>query len=480
MSNILDKPLESVFGYISVLPGAFSAYRYKALLNGPNGKGPLASYFKGETMHGGGSSGASIFVATERNMYLAEDRILCFEIVTKKKEGWTLKYVKSAKASTDVPASVRCRFISVVVYGLTPPQVPEFISQRRRWLNGSLFASIHATVFFFKIWSSGQNFFRKIVLQIEFIYNAVQLLFTWTSLANFYLAFYFLVSSATKTGTDNAFNFLSSGAGYYVFEVFLKLYLCLLFVVLVCSLGNRPQGSRWIYLLCMILFGLCNVITMWCAGYTVYLAVPHTEAGWSNIIDLIKTNKTLQDIVIALLATYGLYFISSFMHLEPWHMFTSFAQYMFLLPSYVNILMMYAMCNLHDVTWGTKGDNGAAKDLGGAKKVKTEDGKEMLEVELPTAREDVEHLWTAARNALKIKPPPEKESRDAATKQADHDRNSRTNVVLTWVGSNLLMILVFTSTAFADWVATHVEAASNTAFNPYLTFLFWAFEEQDS
>lgn len=453
MSNILDKPLESVFGYISVLPGAFSAYRYKALQNGPDGNGPLASYFKGESMHAGGS-GAGLF---ERNMYLAEDRILCFEIVTKKREGWILKYVKSAKASTDVPATV-----------------PEFISQRRRWLNGSLFASIHATVFFFRIWTSGQNFFRMIVLQIEFIYNAVQLLFTWTSLANFYLAFFFLVSSATKD-QDGAFNFLGQGAGKTIFEIFLNLYIGLIFLVLVCSLGNRPQGSKWAYTIAMFLFGLCNIITTWCAGYTVYLTVPHNAAGWKDFGTLFKQNKTLQDVTVAFLATYGLYFISSFMHFEPWHMFTSFAQYLFLLPSYVNILMMYAMCNLHDVTWGTKGDNGAAKDLGGAKKIKSEDGNEVMEVELPTAREDVDQLWAASKAALKNKPPEEKEHRDAATKQADHDRNSRTNVVLAWVGTNMILIIVFTSTAFTNWVAKHITTSKDNAFNPYLTFLFYAF-----
>jgi chitin synthase len=223
----------------------------------------------------------------------------------------------------------------------------------------------------------------------------------------------------------------------------------------------------------MILFGFCNIITSWCAAYTVYLAVPHSVEGWKNFPELFAKNKTLQEITVAVLATYGMYFIASFIHFEPWHMFTSFFQYMFLLPSYVNILMMYAMCNLHDVTWGTKGDNGSAKDLGGAKKVKGEDGKEMMEVELPTAKEDVEQLWAASRNALKVKPAEEKEHRDAATKQADHDRNSRTNVVLAWVGSNMVLILVFTSQAFTEWVAKRFDTDDSSAFNPYLTFLFY-------
>ncbi|TFL06153.1 glycosyltransferase family 2 protein [Pterulicium gracile] len=452
ISNILDKPLESVFGYISVLPGAFSAYRYKALLNGPNGAGPLASYFKGELLHGEGADGAGLF---ERNMYLAEDRILCFEIVTKKNEAWTLKYVKSAKASTDVPT-----------------QLPEFISQRRRWLNGSLFASIHATVFWYKIWTSGQGFFRKILLQVEFIYNAVQLFFTWTALANFYLAFFFLVSSATSNERTDAFNFLSQGAGKAVFEIFLKLYIAVLFVVIVVSLGNRPQGSKWTYWLAVLLFGLCNIITLWCAGYTVYMASPKTLEEWQNFPEIVETDATFRDIVISLAATYGLYFISSFMHFEPWHMFTSFLQYMFFLPSYVNILMMYAMCNLHDVTWGTKGDNGSTKDLGGAKKVSGADDK--MEVELPATKEDVDTLWSASRGALRVKPQEEVEHRDAATKQADRDRNSRTNVVLAWVGTNMFMIVLFTSVAFTEWASKNIQNSSGTTFNPYLTVLFYA------
>lgn len=100
MSNILDKPLESVFGYITVLPGALSAYRYHALQNDTTGHGPLSQYFKGETLHG---QDADVFTA---NMYLAEDRILCWELVAKRDEKWVLKYVRQATGETDVPGKI--------------------------------------------------------------------------------------------------------------------------------------------------------------------------------------------------------------------------------------------------------------------------------------------------------------------------------------------------------------------------------------
>lgn len=48
MSNIPDKLLEFVFGYITVLPGAFSVYRFIALQNDARVKVRRRSIFRGE------------------------------------------------------------------------------------------------------------------------------------------------------------------------------------------------------------------------------------------------------------------------------------------------------------------------------------------------------------------------------------------------------------------------------------------------
>lgn len=218
MSNILDKPLESAFGFISVLPGAFSAYRYVALQNDKNGQGPLEKYFAGETLHGG--AGAGIFTS---NMYLAEDRILCFELVTKRNCHWILQYVKSSTGETDVPDTVQ-----------------ELVLQRRRWLNGSFFAAIYSIAHFYQFFRSDHSFFRKIMFFIEFVFNTINMIFAWFGLGNFFLVFRILTTSlADENLLGNAGNVLSI--------IFSWLYGISLMTCFVLAMGNRPAGSGKFY-----------------------------------------------------------------------------------------------------------------------------------------------------------------------------------------------------------------------------------------
>ncbi|KIW39688.1 chitin synthase C [Exophiala oligosperma] len=70
ISNVGNRPLESgPFGYVSILPGAFSAYLCRAIMGRP-----LEQYFHGiQTIEG-----KNIF---EKYMFFAGDRIFCFELV---------------------------------------------------------------------------------------------------------------------------------------------------------------------------------------------------------------------------------------------------------------------------------------------------------------------------------------------------------------------------------------------------------------
>ena len=78
----------------------------------------------------------------------------------------------------------------------------------------------------------------------------------------------------------------------------------------------------------------------------------------------IFTNHIFRNIVISLVATLGLYIIASIIFVrpscdaglhhsniqrfveiqfEPWHMITSFIQYLLMAPSYINVLNVYAV-----------------------------------------------------------------------------------------------------------------------------------------
>lgn len=150
-AHLLDKPFEASFGFIHVLPGAFSAYNMKAILNyGEEEDELLKSYFKSID---GSKNNCKILTSNlsiknlllrtllpdffnnccididpdsdeqmlyNENIYLAEDRILCMGIHKKGKE---IAYLPDAYASVDPIKTVHDLFL-----------------QRKRWNNGSYFA----------------------------------------------------------------------------------------------------------------------------------------------------------------------------------------------------------------------------------------------------------------------------------------------------------------------------------------------------
>ncbi|KAL3441245.1 chitin synthase A [Aspergillus insuetus] len=430
MSNILDKPLESVFGYITVLPGALSAYRFFALQNDAEGNGPLNQYFKGETLHG---KDADVFTA---NMYLAEDRILCWELVAKREERWVLRFVKSAVGETDVPDSI-----------------PEFISQRRRWLNGAFFAAVYSIVNVKQLWKTDHSLARKILLQIESVYQLLQLIFTYFGLANFYLAFYFIAGSLT----DDKIDPFGHNFGMYIFVVL--RYACVLVMCLqfIFSMGNRPQGAKKLYLSSMIVYSIIMIYTAFC---TLYLIVLELMAKTGHDVPVVMSETLFVNIVVSLLSTIGLYFFTSFLYLDPWHMFTSSAQYFALLPSYICTLQVYAFCNTHDVTWGTKGDNVVNTDLGAARII----NGSIVEVEMPSEQLDIDSGYDAAlrnlRDRLEVPEPGPSEQQQ----QEDYYKAVRTYMVSIWMVANVIL----------GMAVSEVYGIGSTSENIYLAIVLWS------
>lgn len=449
MSNILDKPLESVFGYISVLPGAFSAYRYSALQNDAQGHGPLEKYFLGEKMHG---SDADIFTA---NMYLAEDRILCYELVAKKNAAWVLHYCSNAYGETDVPDNI-----------------PEFISQRRRWLNGSFFAGIYSMVHWRKVWSSDHNILRKFMFMIEDIYSLYNLIFSWFAIGNFYLVFYIMTTSMESESLEpRPFSANAAGITHTVLNY---IYIILLMVQFIMSLGNRPQGYKWAYTLIIIFFALLMGYILFCTGWITYVGVQfaietvNSDAN-DKFLSLVKQDS-FRNVIISVCSTYIMYFVASVLFLDPWHMFTSMLQYIFMSPSYTNVLNIYAFCNTHDVSWGTKGDNGVSTDLGVVKAKKDKDGEHSVEVALPTDQKDLNEQYDEACIDLKKKVVEAHQKRDSKTKQEDYYKSFRTTLVLSWIVSNMVLVVIITNGQdVLKWFGDY-----NTRTTLYLGFILWS------
>lgn len=409
-SNILDKPMESVFGFVTVLPGAFSAYRYQALLGAP-----LDKYLKGQDLRQSNDNG--IFNA---NMYLAEDRILCFELVAKRNCAWILKYVNTASAYTDVPVHLH-----------------ELITQRRRWLNGSFFSAIYSLFHFYRTWWTSHSIWRKIFFHIEFIYQFFNLLVSWFSLGSYYLVFRVLTVYLAEKDSNFA-------PGNVLSVLFLWIYIASLCTTFVLSLGNRPKGTKKFYLIIVWFFAILMVYMMFAAVYMGVQAIEDILKEHSTDFKFVYifTETRIRDLIVATSSTYLLYLVGFVLYLQPWHMFNSFFQYMLLSPSYTNVFNVYAFCNIHDISWGTKGEDND-NDLGVARTTRNAlDGE--LEIVIPTTKQQIDEAYRKVM--IDLTAPIEKQQQTVNSDEATafYYANMRSMSVLLWMFTNFILVAVVT------------------------------------
>jgi chitin synthase len=413
-----------------VLPGAFSAYRFRAIMGRP-----LEQYFHGDhtlskQLGKKGIEGMNIF---KKNMFLAEDRILCFELVAKAGSKWHLTYVKASKGETDVPEGAA-----------------EFIGQRRRWLNGSFAAGIYSLMHFGRMYQSGHNFVRMFFFHVQLLYNIFNQFLTWFALGSYWLTTSVIMDLVGNPDVNNPDRkgWPFGNTVTPIFNTVLKyLYLAFLGLQFILALGNRPKGSRWSYLISFVVFG---AIQFYVVILSIYLVVQAFSNPAAVNLDTSSAGAFAKDffrsdsvgiIIIALAATFGLYFVASFLYMDPWHMFTSFPQYLLIMSSFINILNVYAFSNWHDVSWGTKGSD-KADSLPSAKTEKASDGKHTVieEPDVPQADIDSQFEATVKRALMPYVAPVESNEKTLE----DSYKSFRTHLTTAWIFSNGLLAVLIT------------------------------------
>lgn len=237
-------------------------------------------------------------------------QVLCLEVVAKKECNYTLTFVKDAVATTDVPE-----------------RMLELIKQRRRWLNGAFFS----LVFYILKASSmlkdtNHSVVRRFGFLIQFLYYLLVLLLNWFSVSSLFLSFMIILKNALAGVSGQDLILLAFGF-IYVGCLGLQVLLALLVKV---------QDVQRTYFVISIFYGLCSLLAL--ALGTWYMA----SGGVTEIF------------FIAALAGFGSYMAGAILHRQILAVVSVFLQYIFMMPTYLNIFTVYSFANLNDISWGTK------------------------------------------------------------------------------------------------------------------------------
>lgn len=94
---------------------------------------------------------------------------MCLEIIAQQDRNDLIHYIPGSKCLTDPPLTLT-----------------QLIKQRRRWFNGSLFASLYVLRHMWRVWKRKSSFWRNIAFMFLYLYMIVQCLLSFIVVGAFY------------------------------------------------------------------------------------------------------------------------------------------------------------------------------------------------------------------------------------------------------------------------------------------------------
>ena len=210
----------------------------------------------------------------------------------------------------------------------------------------------------FRLLSSGHNPVRMFALFIQMAFNLVSFLLAWFSLAGFLLVTFVVNDVAGNPPHDTpAEGFPFGSATPIVNTVIQIIYLATVAFQFIIALGSQAKTHATSYIISFTIFAISQLYLVINLIYlTKRLVDFKKDTNGDNAYAYI--DKYYMDIgPAAVLATgvsvVGVYIGAGILCLDPWHLLTSWLQYLLISVSYVNILKTFAISNIHDV-WGRK------------------------------------------------------------------------------------------------------------------------------
>lgn len=308
-SILVEWPAESTAGFLSVVPGQLSAFRWAAIgdrywAERPAGaESPLDVYFKG----------LGTLSPQKSMLYSAEDRVLCREIVCDSARDWIIFHVDEAVAITDACSS----------WG-------ELLRQRKRWCNGYMACRANYLInvpAFLNSRSVGWR--RKFVAASAALYHSLVLLTDWFVLA---ISILFIAALTRHAGEILASSsWLQNGIEKIVYLALAGFAYQLLF----CWRG-QTSGTNLVFL--RLTAGIQTAVV----GISIFV---HLFSAGSVLFKALLAFQLLAVPIASLIAHRQL--SGTILKSAPAMFLT-----LYVIPP---ILWMFAICNSHDSSWGTKG-----------------------------------------------------------------------------------------------------------------------------